>query len=117
MNKNKSTNKIINIKSNNKYKIETFIDKEINSFDYEKALKYDKRSYLQYYISLLKLKHLLIFTFIIKNDYNSRSIKISLFFFSFSLLYTINSFFFQDKTIHKIMKIKECLILYIRFLK
>jgi len=102
INKNKSSNKIINIKSNNKYKIEKFIDKEINSFDYEKALKYDKRSYLQYYISLLKLKHLLIFTFITKNDYNSRSIKICLFTFSFSLLYTINSFFFQDKTIHKI---------------
>ena len=85
-----------------KYKRVSFIDKEINSLVYEDALKYDKGAYLQYYISLLKLKHLLIFTFITKNDYNSRSIKICLFTFSFSLLYTINSFFFQDKTIHKI---------------
>ena len=85
-----------------KYKRVSFIDKEINSLVYEEALKYDKRTYIQYYISLLKLKHLLIFTFITKNDYNSRSIKICLFTFSFSLLYTINSFFFQDNTIHKI---------------
>jgi len=104
--KKKSTNKIINIKYNNEYKVRTFIDKEINSLNYENALKYDKRSYIKYYISLLKLKHLLIFTFITKNDYNSRSIKICHFSFSFSLFYTINSFFFQDKTIHKIYEDK-----------
>ena len=79
-----------------------FTDKEINSFQYEKALNYDKRTYLQYYISLLKTKHLFIFTFITINDYNSRIIKINLFFFCFSLDYTINSFFFQDSKIHKI---------------
>ena len=92
------------IKSKNK--INYFIDKEINSFKYEEALKYDKRTYIQYYISLLKIKHLLIFCFITKNDYNSRIIKICLFFFSFALLYTINSFFFQDNSIHKIYEDK-----------
>ena len=61
--------------------IEHLVDKEINAFKYEEALKYDKRTYIQYYISLLKLKHLLIFCFITKNDYNSRIIKICLFFF------------------------------------
>ena len=95
----------------------SFIDKEINSLVYEEALKYDKRTYLQYYISLLKLKHLLIFTFITKNDYNSRSIKICLFTFSFSLLYTINSFFFKIILFIKYIKIMVFMILYIRFLK
>ena len=88
------------IKSKNK--LDHFVDKELNSFKYEKALKYDKRTYIQYYISLLKVKHLFIFCFITKNDYNSRIIKICLFFFSFALLYTINSFFFQESSIHKI---------------
>ena len=68
---------------------------------YEEALKYDKRTYLQYYISLLRIKHLLIFTFITNNDYNSRIIKICLFFFFFALEYTVNSLFYQDPKIHQ----------------
>jgi len=79
-----------------------YTDKEINSFKYEKAIKYDKRTYFQYYLSLLKTKHLFIFTFITINDYNSRIIKINLFLFSFILAYAINSFFFQDSAIHNI---------------
>ena len=43
-----------------------------------------------------------MFAFLAKNDYNSKNIKISLFFFSFSLIYLINSLFFQEKTMHKI---------------
>ena len=96
-------NKKINIDK----ELKTLTDKEINSLKYEEALKYDKRSYIIYYLSLLKTKHLLIFSFITKNDYNSRVIKICLFFFSFTLLYTINSFFFQEKDIHKIYEDKE----------
>ena len=100
--KNKTAKSKENIKDINYI----FIDKEINSFNYEKALKFDKRTYLQYYKSLIKTKHLLIFTFITKNDYNSRIIKICLFLFYFCLLYTINSFFFQDDKIHKIYEEK-----------
>ena len=85
-----------------KKKSNSLTDKEINSFKYEEALKFDKRTYIQFYFSLLKEKHLLIFTFITKNDYNSRLNKICFFFFSFALLYTINSFFFQENKIHKI---------------
>ena len=81
--------------------ITEFIDYEINTFKYEDALKYDKRTYLQYYVSLLKIKHLLIFTFFANNDYNSKIIKICLFFFFFTLEYTVNSFFYQDPKIHQ----------------
>ena len=101
---NTINNKKTQIKSKNR--IDYFVDKELNSFKYIEALKYDKRTYIQYYISLLKIKHLFIFCFITKNDYNSRIIKISLFLFSFALLYTINSFFFQDNEIHKIYEDK-----------
>ena len=37
-----------------------FKDFELNSMDYEEAIKSDKRSYVQYYISLLKNNHLFI---------------------------------------------------------
>ena len=38
-----------------------YIDEEINILPYNLALIYDKRSYCNYYISLLKTKHNLIF--------------------------------------------------------
>ena len=77
-------------------------DFELNHLEYNRALNLDKRSYIQYYFSLLKMKHLILFTFYTKNDYNSRIIKIILFLFSFALYLTINALFFNDKTMHKI---------------
>ena len=62
-------------------------DYEINSLSYEKALIIDKRNYFQYYFSLLRSKHLLIFTFYTSNDYNSTINKICLFFFIFLILF------------------------------
>ena len=78
-------------------------DNELNSLNYDEAIKYDKRSFIQYYFSLLKANHLLIFSFYSNNkDYNSQIIKIFLFFFFFSLNLTINALFFNDNTMHKI---------------
>ena len=77
-------------------------DYELNRLLYEEALVIDKRTYFQYYFSLLKEKQLVIFTFYTYNDYNSRIIKIFLFFFSFALYYTINALFFNYTTMHQI---------------
>ena len=77
---------------------------EMNSLDYELALIIDKRTYLQYYWSLLIQKHLILFTFLPANDFNLPSLKISLFILSFSLYFTINGFFFNDESMHKIYK-------------
>ena len=77
-------------------------DFEINSLEYEEAFKLDKRNFFQYYISLLKYNHPLIFSFGTYNDYNFRIIKIFLFFFSFSSEFAINALFFNDDTMHKI---------------
>ena len=77
-------------------------DQELNTLEYEKALIYDKRSYFQYYWSLLKKKQLILFTFYPQNDYNLITLKISLFLLGFSLYFTINAFFFSDDSMHKI---------------
>ena len=61
---------------------------------------------MQYYWCLLKQKHLIFFSFIPSNDYNSIIIKISLFLFIFSLNLTINALFFNDSTMHKIYEDK-----------
>ena len=75
---------------------------EKNLLDYELALQYDRRTYCEYYISLLKTKHNLFFAFFYNDDYNSKIIKLDLFFISFSIFYTVNAIFFNDHTMHKI---------------
>ena len=77
-------------------------DEEMNSLDYDIAILVDKRTFWQYYFSLLKKDQLIIFTFYTKDDYNLRQIKILLFIVSFSLFFTINAFFFSDSTMDKI---------------
>ena len=86
----------------NKENFQNLNDQELNTLEYEAALIYDKRNYLQYYWSLLKKKQLILFTFYPANDYNLFSLKLSLFLLSFSLYFTINGFFFSDETMHKI---------------
>ena len=91
---------------NNIPKTKELNDREMNSLDYEKAVELDKRTYCQYYFSLLKKKQLILFTFIPTNDYNLMSLKLSLFLVSFSLYLNMNAFFFNDETMHKIYKNK-----------
>jgi hypothetical protein len=110
--KNKSIKNTLNLKEKNihqnvnnmKLKLN---DSEINFLDYARALKIDKRTYFQYYLSLLKTKHLFLFSFVPNNDYNSTTIKVSLFFFSFALYYTTNALFYTDKTMHNILTDKK----------
>ena len=91
---------------NNKRKILNKKDFEINSLSYELAIKLDHRTYIEYYISLLKNNHSIIFSFFPFDDYNSKIIKMFLFFFSFSLDFTINALFFTDDTMNKIYQDK-----------
>ena len=80
-------------------------ENELNSMNYELALKYDHRSFLSYYFALLKSKHLII-TLFDKQDYNSRIIKIFLCFYNFASCYAVNGLFFDDDTMHKIYEDK-----------
>ena len=87
-------------------KIMSYHDQELNELEYDLVLKIDKRTYCEYYISLLKTKHLLIFSFCYNNDYNSKIIKLDLFFINFTLYFAINALFFNDDTMHKILEEK-----------
>ena len=89
-------------KNNNEKIIKKLNDHEINSLSYKEVISIDKRSYIDYYFSLLKRKQMILFTFCITDDYNSKSIKICLFLFSFALCFTVNALFFDDTTMHRI---------------
>ena len=91
------------IKEEAKYIDARFLnDEEMNNLQYDLALLVDKRTYLQFYYSLLKKKHLILFIFLPSNDYNLVPIKCILFLISFSMYLTINGFFFSDDSMNKI---------------
>ena len=95
-NKRESFMKTINIKK------EPMTELELNLLKYEEAFKYDKRTYCQYYISLIKRKNIILFTFFQNNDYNILIIKISLFLVTISLYFVVNGFFFSDDSMHDV---------------
>ena len=102
----KQSNRTIKLRPKlNKNKI-NLNDFELNSLNYKKALEIDKRTYLEYYISLLKTKHPIIFSFCPIKDNNALIIKICLFCLSFSIYYFFNTFFFTYSTIHKVYEDK-----------
>lgn len=87
----------------NQLRVKNYIDYEMNNLPYKEAIEYDKRTFCQYYISLIKQKNIIIFTFYIRNkDYNSFIIKICLFLFYLVLNSAINILFFNDSTMHTI---------------
>ena len=100
--KNKNLNKIELRKQLEYTSILKYNGYELNNLPYEDAKLYDKRTFFQYYISLIKTKHILMFSFFYSKDYNSRIIKIYLFLFSFAMHCTVNALFFNDSTLHKI---------------
>jgi hypothetical protein len=93
-----------NNKINNKKQKYFYNDNELNILKYNEAIQYDKRTYAQYYCSLIKQKQILLFVFISKQDYNLFINKFSLFVISFSLYCFVNSLFFDNKTIHELYK-------------
>ena len=96
-------NAALKIKKDKNFKtIMDYTDDELNDLDYELALKYDKRNYLELYISLLKTNNDIIYTFFYNKDYNTRIIKIDIFLIEFTIEYTINALFFDDDSMHKI---------------
>ena len=83
-----------------------YLSYELNILPYEKARQNDKRTYFQYYKSLLLIKNIFIFAFYSYKDYNPYVIKVCIFLFLFALNLVINALFFNDYIMHEIYKDK-----------
>ena len=81
---------------------EPFNDFEMNDLNYNQAVKKDRRSFFEIYSSIIKTTHPICAIFFLEKDYNSKLLRICLFFFSFILDYSINALFFHDSTMHEI---------------
>ena len=88
--------------NSDKNRINNMDDYEINLLNYKEAKKYDKRSYCQYYVSLLKTKYILTISFSSSFDYFLKYVYRCLLINSFILFYLINMLFFTESLIHNI---------------
>ena len=99
--KTNSDKKILEISEFNKSEYNKLDNYELNNLEYDSARKLDKRNFLTIYWSLLKREHLVIFTFITRDDHNITFVKYSRFFFLLCTEMAMNVFFFADETMHK----------------
>ena len=71
-------------------------DYELNHMSYQEAIEKDKRTYCQYYLSLIKTGNMIFFTFILKTDYNPYLLKFSIFVLWFCFIMVVNTIFIGD---------------------
>ena len=83
-------------------KLKYLTTRELNELDYKTAIEIDKRTYSQYYTSLIKRNELILFTFLSNDDYNLFTLKLCLFLISFSLFMIVDAFFFSKEKMHEI---------------
>ena len=103
--KNKNDQNISSLKQDKKNLEINYNNYELNTFDYSKAILYDKRTCFQYYLSLIKVKNAIIFSFCPMKDYNSLIVRSCIFSLSFSIYYAVNFAFFDDAMLHMIYKL------------
>ena len=88
-------------KENKEIKEKKYDNFELNNMEYLKALKVDKREFIDIYWSILKREHIIIFSFFIRNDHNILYLKFARLIFSICTDMALNVFFFSDETMHK----------------
>ena len=72
---------------------------ELNDLPFDKALKYDKRSFCKYYCYILLSSHIILNILFIHNDYNLFIVKLGLLFMTYPINLTFNIFFYTNKSI------------------
>ena len=96
------------IKNNELAKRKEYLSEyEMGNLSYKYALLIEDRDNSNYYFALLKQNNKIILTFLNNDDYNIKSIKISLFILEFVLSLTVNAFFYNDKVIYEMNQEKE----------
>ena len=101
----KSTKEVINKPHKNPTNVQKDLllkDSQLNFAPYNYAIKNDKRSFAQYYWSLLKMKQICIFTFYTSDDYILRSTKIALFISFVAFYFAFTALFFNDDIMRSI---------------
>ena len=95
----KNNNYSINFSVKNNLNKLSKIDSNIQDLDYEEAIIYDKRSFLQIYWGFLIDSQIILGTFCTGNNLDLFSIKLSFLVFTFQISFFLNSLFYTDEYI------------------
>ena len=103
----RKSNKIINqqknsTNNNENKKMEEFLKADLDDMEYDDAIKYDKRSFCEFYIDRLKQKQMILDTFYNKDDIRPLPIKIILLLLNIDLYFVINGLFFSEEYLIKL---------------
>ena len=101
------SNKIINYQKtstniNDNINMEEFLKIDLDDMEFEDAIKYDKRSFSEFYRDRLKQKQIILDTFYNKDDIRPLPIKIMLLLLNIDLYFVINGLFFSEEYIIKL---------------
>ena len=94
------------------YEHKEYNEKEMNELDYEEAIIYDKRNFLQMFWYTLKQKQNIINTFCSKDKLKPFSTKLLVMIFSFSCYFVINGFLYNEEYVSSKLKSEESKTIY-----
>ena len=91
-------NNPIKSKNNKNFHIK-LLNLDVQEFDYEEAIIYDKRSYIKIYWGFFQESHIILDTIFKNNKFELFVIKLSFLVFNFQISFFLNAFFYSDEYI------------------
>ena len=98
---------MINLNDKNDINIEEYLSTEPDDMDYDDVIKKDNRKFCQYFLDKLKVNHMIINTFFIKEPLRPRALKILLFIINIDLYLFINGLFLNEDYISQMFKVSD----------
>ena len=77
--------------------IEEYLKTDLDDYDYDDAIKFDKRTFFEFFIERLSEKQITMNTFYYKENLRPKSIKIILLLLNIDLYFVINGFFYNEE--------------------
>ena len=77
--------------------IEKYLKTDLDDYDYDDAIKFDKRTFFEFFIERLSEKQITMNTFYHKENLRPKSIKIILLLLNIDLYFVINGFFYNEE--------------------
>ena len=87
--------------------IEEYLKPDFDDMEYDDAIKFDKRTFCEYFIAKLKQKQIIMDTFFNKENLIPMSIKIILLALNIDLYFVINGFFFNEEYLSELFNSDE----------
>ena len=87
--------------------IEEYLKPDLDDLEYDDAIKFDKRTFCEFFSERLLEKQIIMNTFYHKENLKPKSIKIILFLLNIDLYFVINGFFYNEEYLSKLFNSNE----------